>query len=232
MNALIGSTGFIGSVLKECISFDSEFNSKNIEKITEQVYATVYCAAPTGSRVFANNNPDKDLANIQRLISILKGVDPNTRFILVGTVDSVHATDTTYGSNRQQLECFVRDYFKDHYIVRLPSIIHKSIKKNILHDLKHQQWLDKICQKQVMQWYSLHNICQDLEWIFYKQCREVNLVSEPVCNQDIIGRYSDTSVGNNNTPGKPYNLVSLLKDKDYINTKEQIFQYMDEYFDN
>lgn len=72
MRALIGHTGFIGKILSEQIDFNKFYNSSNIESIIDNTFDEVYCAAPTGSRIYANNNAELDLANTKKLINILK----------------------------------------------------------------------------------------------------------------------------------------------------------------
>jgi len=227
MRALIGYTGFIGGVLQGQIRFDLTFNSVNINDLPEHNIDILYCAAPTGSRMYASEYPAQDLENTNKLIETLEKSNIK-KFILIGTVDSIHALNTSYGRNRKMLEDFVKFKFKDYHIVRLCSLIHSDIKKNVLYDLKHKKYLNKINKEQVNQWYPLDRLHSDIQKNISMNIRESNFVSEPISNLEIINNlYPGLDVGYcKNT--EPYNL-KCCDTVDYLISKTEIFKEMEKY---
>lgn len=183
MKALIG-TGVIGSVLRQLIVFDHIFNSQNIDTINDYKFDVVYCAAPCSNRLLANKNAESDLDNIKKLSKIL--IDSCAQIVLISTVDVVVKT-SPYAVNRKFLEEQVKTTpnFK---IIRLPLLIDSSIKKNILYDIKHNQYIESINALDVCQWYPLKNIANDL--LSLKDNTITNFVSEPIVNRKIIELFS------------------------------------------
>lgn len=220
MRALIGSTGFVGGILAEQIQFDKLYNSKNINDIVNYEFDEVYCAAPTGSRLFANQNPEEDVVNVANLIKTLQTI--NTKhFVLIGTVDAINCVNTAYGQHRKMFEDAVKDIFDSYTIVRLPSLIHPKIQKNILHDLKNSVYLDKINLAQNNQWYPLHRLSTDINNMTEN---EANFVSVPILNEEIVnwiapgvGKYDDAK------------LYDLRYNNDYLINKEEICKEIKDY---
>lgn len=193
MIAIIGSRGLIGNYLKNLVEYDYEFNSDNIQDIQEMDFDLVYIAAPTGNRLIVNANPEVDRKNIDRLVDCLSTVSIKT-IVLIGTVDSVIRNHLSYGSNRLYLEEQVKQLCKNTYVLRLSSLIHKNITKNILYDLKHNQYLDKINAESTLQWYDLNNLVKDIEFSINNNLRERNLVSEPIQNQEIVDKFFNNTI--------------------------------------
>lgn len=147
MKGLIGYTGFIGSNLLEQTSFDKLFNSKNIQEIENKEYEILVCAGVRAVKWFANENPDIDKKEIEKLKSSLKKVKVK-KFILISTID-VYAFNNYgnekehsdinkldfYGKNRVSLENWVKINFEDYLIIRLPALFGKNLKKNFIFDL-------------------------------------------------------------------------------------------------
>jgi hypothetical protein len=222
MNAIVGSNGLIGSYLKTVVGYTHEFNSNNIADISNYEFDTVYVAAPTGNRLWANANVDKDLASMQCLYATLNSASIN-KIILIGTVDSILRNRLPYGRHRAFLESQLKDRFNTR-ILRLGALIHSSIKKNVLYDLKHGQYLDSINLNLQTQWYDLNNLAQDIHFSILSDQREINLVSEPIANREIVEQFFpdlkllDTDVINQNVA--PYRY-----------SKQEIFQAMKKYLD-
>ena len=228
MLALIGKTGLVGGVLKSSITFDLEYNSSNINDIQGQHFDNLYCAAPSGNRLLASKYPEQDTYNVYSLIENLKTITAN-RFILISSVDVVHAPESVYGNSRGQLEKFVKTQFSNHHVIRLCTLIHPNIKKNILYDLKHSLYLDKINGKEVRQYYPLHRLIDDIDTVIDHNIQDINFVSEPIENQTIIDRFFP-SVRANSTSCKPYNLSCEKAPFGYYNfTKSQTFDYVEQY---
>jgi len=204
MIGLIGNTGLIGGVLKSTILFDLEYNTSNISDIQGKHFDVLYCAAPSSNRLLANKYPEQDQSNIRLLIDYLKTITVD-RFVLISSVDVLHAPETVYGHNRGQLEKFVKTQFNNHHVIRLCTLIHSDIRKNILYDLKHSLYLDKINANTVRQYYPLDKLVEDINTIINNNIQDINLVSEPIKDQIIIDRFFP-NISVNSASCEPYNL--------------------------
>src|SRR5215472_17357460 len=87
-SALIGWSGFGGGNLPP-EKFDDRFRSGDIEQIKGRTYGLVVCAGAPAAKWKANQDPEGDLANIQRLMNCLAEVRTE-RFLLISTVDVYH----------------------------------------------------------------------------------------------------------------------------------------------
>jgi hypothetical protein len=146
VDALIGSTGFVGSEIGIQHEFGAKLNSKTISSAAGQHFGTIVCAAAPGSMLEANKLPERDHQRIDQLIGQLSTIKAD-RFVLISTIavlDSFKAEDeasatfetkTPYGVNRRRLEEFVADHFEGSLVVRLPALFGDGLKKNFLFDL-------------------------------------------------------------------------------------------------
>lgn len=145
--ALIGYTGFVGSNLALQYEFTDLYNTKNINEIAGKSYDLCICAGVKAQKWVANQQPEKDLADIQALIDQLSKAEIK-QFVLISTidvypnpvnVDEDSLIDKTnhhsYGLNRLYLEEWVSKHYQDHLIIRLPGLFGKGIKKNFIHDI-------------------------------------------------------------------------------------------------
>ena len=230
MNALIGHTGLIGSVLGASIDVDQTYNSATIDQIQHQEFDTVYCAAPSGNRMLANQQPDWDTSNVKYLADCLRTVTAN-RFVLISTVDAVHAPESVYGGNRLALEHFAQTQFDRCHVIRLCTLIHPRISKNLLFDIRHQQYLDRVNGAQVRQYYTLSRLMSDIDTVLAHDIRVVNLVSEPVSDQEVMAQFCPgrTLI---EQPVPPYNLHSTAPFAKYVETKAEIFAHIAEYMND
>ena len=216
-NIAIVGEGLIGKRLAKFVNPTHTFNSKTLLDLPMNDYDTVYVAAPSGNRIWASENPGFDQASTGLLIRNLLVTRCN-RIVLMSTGDTQVRPDTGYGKNRLELETAVRGRFSNHYIIRLPGLIGNDITKNILYDIKHQtDWATKINTLTKQQWYPLDNLEQDITSILSNDQREVNLVSEPILNQDIVDQFKQSTV-NTTSSGINYDLGP------YTYTKEEIFE--------
>lgn len=230
MNALIGHTGLIGSVLTADQDFDYVYNSRSIDQIQHKEFDTVYCAAPSGNRMMANLQPDQDTNYVHHLADCLRTVTAE-RFVLIGTVDAVHDPNSIYGSNRLALEHFAQTQFDRCHVIRLCTLIHPRIEKNLLYDIKHQQYLDRVNGAQVRQYYTLSRLMSDIDTVLAHDIRVVNLVSEPISDQEVMTQFCPgrTLI---EQPVPPYNLHSTVPFGKYVETKTEIFAHIAEYMDD
>src|SRR5258708_6219540 len=84
--ALIRHTGFLGRVLKAQQPFDELYASRNIDSVRGKRFGLVVCAGASAVKWKAIQDPQADLAAIERLLSPLREVEAE-RFVLISTVD-------------------------------------------------------------------------------------------------------------------------------------------------
>lgn len=196
-HALIGYTGFVGQTLLKQKSFTALYRSTNINHIQGQEFDLVVCAGVSAKKWLANLHPNKDIANIQRLIEHLKTIRAR-RFILISTVDvfkkpscvtekdSADDPDTqAYGLNRRVLEKFVEQHFDNHLIVRLPGLVGPGLQKNVIFDFHHDHQTDKINSADISQFYPMVNCWPDIEIALENQLQLIHLTAAPISNKDV-----------------------------------------------
>ncbi len=196
-DALIGYSGFVGSMLQRQAEFAGYFRSNNMTELRGQSWDTVYCAAAPAAKWIANRDPIADRANIDTLISSLDSLDTR-RFILISTVDvflSPVGVDEnsaveevglhSYGLHRRLLERFVADRFDEHLIVRLPGLVGPGLKKNVIYDFLHDNNVQLIDSRGVFQFYPMINLFFDISRAVDCGLRLLHLTSEPVSVADL-----------------------------------------------
>jgi len=221
---LIGSRGLFGKEILKFYNPTHVYNSDNIDQLAQQKFETVICAAPGANRRDAEANPVQDSASVDNIISVLSA-QRIQRLILIGTIDTIVHPDTAYGQNRLRLENFVKQEFKHHYVLRFGNIVGAGIKKNVLFDLKNNQFLDSINLDSITQWYPLNRLQTDIELSLLHPNCEYNLISEPIQVREIVEKFFSNKLKQVGAiPGCPakYNLTSCF-------SKELVFEQMFEY---
>lgn len=224
MQALIGSRGTVGSALLSHMNFDCVYNSDNIESICGKKFDLLVCAAPSGNRLAANQDPESDMHSVDQLIQCLNTVTAQ-HVVLIGTVDAVTYSQSAYGYHRLRLEKFVQSRFDRHTVLRLSTLIGPTIKKNVLFDLANQCYLDSVDPDSELQWCSLNTLAQEITQCVEKKTTVKNLVSEPVANQEIVDTFFSglaDQIGVK-VEHKKYNLTP------YCLTKQQVFAEIEKY---
>ena len=128
-NCVIGYTGFIGGHLFKELNIDVGFNSANINEIGRQSYDTVYCAAPSGVKWYANKHPKRDKENVISIIEAIREVKAK-RFVLISSIDVYSQprgqnedvspdAEMPYGKNRLMIESFIRNKFHNKFQIIL-----------------------------------------------------------------------------------------------------------------
>lgn len=196
-NALIGYSGFVGSVLSRQTEFKGRYRSTNISSIGDTAWDTVVCAAAPAAKWIANRDPGADLANIEGLIGNLR----HTRcrqFVLISTVDvfasplgvdensrveegGLHA----YGLHRRRLEKFVEEHFERSLVVRLPGLVGPGLRKNVVYDFLNTNNLHSIDSRGVFQFYPMINLWYDLRIAIEAGLTLVHLTAEAVSVADV-----------------------------------------------
>lgn len=197
--ALIGYTGFVGSNIAAKYEFDDYYNSKNINQIRNKEYDLVVSAANGAEMWRINNEPEKDLANINEFINHVSGVKIK-KFVLISSVgvykitrgineDTPIDTDglTPYGKNRYYLEQWCRKTF-DTTIVRLPGLYGKGLKKNVIFDLLNNNNLDKVHKDGVYQYYDLSHLWKDINIALDNNLELVNMATPPISTEEVANK--------------------------------------------
>lgn len=227
MKLLIGSTGLIGTTLKDSLSFDYEFNSANINDLTSlEISDTtdVYLACLSAEKWKVNKDPQADLNNILKIIEILS-VKRFRNVILYSTIDVYEGASEysnedsipkipglSYGSNRYLFELLVKSNltYSTLLTIRLPALFGKHIKKNVLFDLLNNNQVEKIKINSQYQWYNLNNLVTDTNSflqnpLFQNRHTNVNLFSEPVETSKIVEFFKKTKLVDSKSKGAFYN---------------------------
>lgn len=195
-DALIGYTGFVGGNLARQHAFDAEFNSSNIEGIAGRSFDLIVCAGAPAEKWKANADPDRDFANIGRLIAALERVDAQ-KAVLISTVDvfarPIGVDENTeielgdlhaYGRHRRLLEDAVSARF-DATVIRLPGLYGTGLKKNVIYDFLHDHEVSKIDSRGVFQFYGLDRLWSDIETALESELPLVHLATEPISVADV-----------------------------------------------
>lgn len=194
--ALIGYTGFVGGNIASQHTFDDLYNSKNIAEIGGKEYDLVVSAANRAEMWRINQEPEKDLAEIQEFINHIKNVKIR-KLVLISTV-GVYRTAvgvdedtpidmdglTPYGKNRYYLERFCKENF-DTTIVRLPGLFGEGLKKNVIFDLLNDNNVDKIHKDGTYQYYNLGSIWRDIQTALDNNLPLVNFATPPLSTEEI-----------------------------------------------
>lgn len=196
-NILIGHTGFVGSNLARQTQFSNLYNSSNIEEIRGKRCKLLVCCGAPAEKWKANNEPKKDLDNINRLISNMEKVTADN-VILISTVDvyanPVEVDEDTevdvsnlhaYGRNRRLLEEFVSERMGA-IIIRLPGVFGNNLKKNAIFDFIHNNQTDLIHTDSVYQFYFVGNLWRDINTARINDLNLVNLATPPLSIKEIV----------------------------------------------
>lgn len=127
--------------------YQDQYNSSNIGDIIGKDYDLVVCAGVKSAMWLANNEPERDLAEIVALIEKLE-LCKIGRLVWISTVavfpddggayteeTGIFETKLAYGVNRRKAERMVAERFPKHCIIRLPALFGKGLKKNLIFDL-------------------------------------------------------------------------------------------------
>ena len=177
--------------------FEYYYRSNNIDSITGKEFELVVCAAAPGKKWKANLYPLEDLENIKSLINRLDKISTTT-FILISTIDvfskpnninentEIEMTNLQpYGYNRRQLELYVQDNFEKHLIIRLPALVGKGLRKNVLFDLLNNNQIEKIDSRNIFQFYPMINLWKDINLALEENINLVHFSSEPISVNEI-----------------------------------------------
>jgi hypothetical protein len=199
--ALIGYTGFVGSTLRAQTSFDDLYRSDNIESLAGRAYDWLVCAGAPAAKWKANQDAAADLANLQRLIASLRQAQAAVA-VLVSTVDvypvPVGVDEATpvdasagepYGRNRLRLERAFVEHFPAGFVIRLPGLFGRGLRKNFIFDLlSNRPALPLTDWRSVFQFYDMSRLWSDVRRVVDSGVPLVNFATEPVSAADVARR--------------------------------------------
>lgn len=234
MDVLVGSTGLIGQTLREAHEFGALFNSSNIHEIPffKESIERLYLACMPAEKWKANAAPLDDFNNMNNIIQNLRHLPAPTEVIIYSTIDvhgqTAYYTDGTpeifaidYGTNRYIFEMLVKAAFCNSVvtIIRLPSLFHHLIKKNILFDLLTNNNVEKININSAYQWYCLDDLWEDTRNAISGATNE--LYPAPIETAEIVKLFfPNAKLGSG--PRIEYNIPSPLYKKDKAETMKKI----------
>lgn len=243
MKILIGSSGLVGTTLKESINFDYEFNSKNLDDFLNHNYSDgeLYLSCLPATKWMVNKNISEDLKNIDRIIDVISKKSYK-KVILISTIDvycdsplmldesyPIGVKKLSYGTNRYFFEMLVENLvdFEELRIFRLPALYNKHIKKNILYDLINNNNVEQINTNSSFQWYNLDNLVSDIE--FYSNTHPkrklFNLFTEPLDSKEIVKLFPQhEDVVTSSEHRNEYNYKTTLTETGYISSKEEVLE--------
>jgi len=221
MRALIGSHGTIGQSILDHMSVDCVFNSDNIDSLPDHDIDQLIVAAPSGNRLYVNQNQQQDLASIHSIVTAIARAQPK-HIVLVGSLDAVVMPHTVYGHNRLMLEQQLSTIAAT-TVLRMSTLIGSRIKKNMLYDIKHRKFIDHIDPDAVLQWCLLDDLPNLINTAI--PGTTVNIVSEPIRNKDIVDRFCpDLEIS------KKHN-SAFYNQGPYVYTCDQIFEAISKYLE-
>lgn len=195
-DALIGHTGFVGGNLLRQRPFDECFHSQTIRTITGRRYDLLVCSGAPAEKWRANQEPERDWANLQLLMDCLDQVEAR-QAVLISTIDvypdPVGVDERTpidpeggqaYGRHRYALERFMAQRFPT-LILRLPGLFGQGLKKNAIFDLIHNNRVEYIVPTSRFQFYSLDHLWRDIERFRAQDLSLVNVATEPISMGEI-----------------------------------------------
>lgn len=220
-DALIGYSGFIGSVLRRARTFDAVYRSTDIDTIRGASFDTVICCGAPAEKWKANMNPEGDRANLRTLTDALATVRA-ARLVLISSVDvypqPCGVDETTpidptalhpYGRHRLELEQFCLDRFET-IVVRLPGLYGHGLKKNAVFDLLHDRAVDAIPGNARFQFYDTDRLWSDIQRVAATNLTLVNITAEPIDMNTVAARVFGRSLPTAFADGAPsYDIRSV-----------------------
>jgi hydroxypyruvate isomerase len=210
---IVGWTGLVGQtlyyqLLRRGIQ-PACYNSKNLQEIRGAAFDTLYLCCMPAVKWWANKNPEADRAVLNTVLDALDTVTSN-RIVLISTVDvlqpncganeeSTAWATHAYGHHRRLLEVWVSNKGPS-YILRLPALFGRGLKKNALYDLLHDNQVAAISLEARFQWYNLAHLLGDCQRMIQQNLHLLHPISPPIAMRDIVARWfperGETCVGN------------------------------------
>jgi nucleoside-diphosphate-sugar epimerase len=231
--AIVGHTGFIGSNLKFFYKSKHNFNSKNLRLINKHKYDLVILCAPSSKMWIANKFPHKDYHNIKKIINILKKTRTK-KIALISTIEVYgkennknelskvnKSLNSSYGKNRVYLEEFIKNFFRDFLIIRLPIVYGNNFTKNCIYDLKNKNNLNSLNGNDLIQLYNVKNLKKDIDFCLKKKIKLINISSKPIKLKFIAKKFFGIDLNLFKNSRIMMMKTSLFKKKKYFYSQRQ-----------
>ena len=248
LSAIVGYSGFVGSNLLQFYKFDYFYNSSNFHEAKNKEFDTIFFCGVPAVKWHANKNPEEDSKILKEIKNVLETIKAK-KIILISTIDVYQCIDSkqnedyicdfmnnhTYGRNRYLFENFIKEQFDNYYIIRLPALFGKGLKKNVIYDLIHNNQVENIEKNTKFQWYNLDWLKNDIDLAIDNNIRICNLFTEPLETLDIL-RLFDYPLDIYKTQSKmTYDLQTKYSDilnsniSGYIRDKNSVLDSIKEY---
>jgi nucleoside-diphosphate-sugar epimerase len=229
--AIIGYTGFIGSNLKFFFKTKYNFNTKNISFINQYQFDLVILCAPSSKMWISNKFPHDDYKKIKNIINILKKVKTR-KIIFISTIEVYgknnnkneinkinKISNSAYGKNRALLEDFIKNFFRENLIIRLPVVYGKNFIKNSIYDLINKNNLNCLNGNDLLQIYNVKNLKNDIDFCLKNKIKLVNISSKPLKLKFIAKKFFKINLNVFNNPRIMLMKTSVLKNRKYFHSQ-------------
>lgn len=221
MDALVGSTGFVGGHVRRSHSFDLEVHRPNIGDLAHRDVDLLVCAGLPAEKWRVSQDPAADWRNMAHLAQTLATVTA-TRAVLISTIDvyqppkAVDETDPAnfdaagaYGAHRAWFEAFFASRFDNCTILRLPGLFASDLRKNLIYDLLHgraDQW-QSMNPRSHFQFFDTSRTWEMCQWAQDHEIDVLNVSSEPVSAQQVADVFGVRLTGE--SPAADYDMRSI-----------------------
>lgn len=245
VDALVGSTGFVGGHLQRAHRFDLSVHRSDVGELTGRHVDLLVCAGLPAAKWLANKDPQADWSNMAALAKVLATVRP-ARAVLISTIDvyqpavDVDESDPpdfdapgAYGAHRAWFETFFQARFPGSTVLRLPGLFGPDLRKNLIYDLLHgrrDQW-QAMNPESRFQFFDATRTWDVVEQAWRHGLSLVNVTSEPVSAQQISALFAVELRGT--SPAVSYDMRSLHAERfggsdGYIFSARQVLRQIDD----
>lgn len=194
VDALIGSTGFVGSQLLGMHGFDLAVHRPDVARLRGRDLDLLVCAGLPAAKWQANADPAADWDNMTGLAATLATVSAQ-RAVLISTIDvyqpAVGVDESTpatfdgqgaYGTHRAWFESFFQATFPGALVLRLPGLYGPGLRKNLVFDLLHGRTDQYAGMNPAsrFQFFDTTGLWQVIETAWEHKIGLLNVSSEPV----------------------------------------------------
>jgi len=200
--AIAGYSGLVGSYLHRMYPDAEIYNSKNLASIVHNSYDLLLVSTLPAEKWKANKFPEEDNKIVDRVCSLLTTVKSH-RTVVISTVDVYPHPDivyeddlpeenqpAAYGRNRLRLERVLTDAMRDVAVIRLPGLVGKGLKKNVLFDLKNGKPTSEIPINAQFQFYPLSRISKDVDVVLGSDSGIYNFATAPITVSEIANKFN------------------------------------------
>lgn len=180
--SVIGN-GIIGSTIAKTFGNVTVYGRN--DNPVQDTHSTLIVAAPCGSPVLVEQDPEKDLLDCTKVVDTVSKCVYN-KLIHISSRDVLYPT--IYGKNRKWLEDQILQ-LPNSVSLRIGKALAPGLTRNILADINTGQWLNKINLNSTDQWYPINRILVDSDSLFASDSNVDIFLSRPITNNEIVMQY-------------------------------------------